>query len=181
MCVCLSLQVASREHRRLKKSSEQHPGYAMSRAYLETLADLPWNTFSGQAAPDKPDMVKNARGTSTGSSNPTLQQFISAATALPQSLHRSASYMWAGHMHPICLLLTYDWVTSPSGALSLRLLACADALNASHKVLLCRGFLGCRFHGNQHKQRGRSHCCIHRHCTTNTVKTCTTIFTSRSS
>ena len=95
--------------------------------------------------------------------------------------HRSASYMWAGHMHPVCLLLTYDWVSSPSGALSLRLLACADALNASHKVLLCRGFLGCRLYGNQHKQRGRPQCCIHRHCTINTVKTCTTIFTSRSS
>lgn len=42
------LQVARREHRRLKKSNEQHPGYAISRAYLETLADLPWDTFSGQ-------------------------------------------------------------------------------------------------------------------------------------
>ena len=55
MCM---VQVANREHKRLKKSSEHHPGYAMSRAYLETLADLPWNTFSsgrmdvGQAASD---------------------------------------------------------------------------------------------------------------------------------
>ena len=40
------LQVAQREYRRLKKSNEQQPGYAMSRAYLETLADLPWSTFS---------------------------------------------------------------------------------------------------------------------------------------
>lgn len=43
--MCL-VQVANREHKRLKKSSEHHPSYAMSRAYLETLADLPWNTFS---------------------------------------------------------------------------------------------------------------------------------------
>lgn len=54
-------QVARREHRRLKKSNEQHPGYAMSRAYLETLADLPWSTFSGQ----RKEQVPTAAPTST--------------------------------------------------------------------------------------------------------------------
>ncbi|KAA6424523.1 MAG: lon protease protein peroxisomal-like [Trebouxia sp. A1-2] len=50
------LKVASREYRRLKKSNEHHPGHAMSRAYLETLADLPWNTFSGETqAPSNPE------------------------------------------------------------------------------------------------------------------------------
>ncbi|KAL3159511.1 hypothetical protein ABBQ38_009929 [Trebouxia sp. C0009 RCD-2024] len=45
------MKVANREHRWLKKSSDHHPGYAIARAYLETLADLPWNHFSGQAVP----------------------------------------------------------------------------------------------------------------------------------
>lgn len=53
------LQVANREHKRLKKSSEHHPGYAMSRAYLETLADLPWSRFSGQAEPWPPGTASN--------------------------------------------------------------------------------------------------------------------------
>lgn len=48
------MQVANREHRWLKKSSEHHPGYAISRTYLETLADLPWSHFSGQAGPHSP-------------------------------------------------------------------------------------------------------------------------------
>ena len=60
LCVTF-LQVANREYRRLKKSNEHHPGYAMSRAYLETLADLPWNTFSGQAASDKSDPSKEGK------------------------------------------------------------------------------------------------------------------------
>ena len=61
------LQVASREYRRLKKSNEHHPGYAMSRAYLETLADLPWNTFSGETqAPSTPEAPQDAKASSTG-------------------------------------------------------------------------------------------------------------------
>jgi ATP-dependent Lon protease len=39
-------QAATRELRRLQRSSDQAPGHAMSRAYLETLADLPWNRFA---------------------------------------------------------------------------------------------------------------------------------------
>lgn len=35
-----------REFKRLKRSNDQAPGYAMSRVYLETLADLPWNIFA---------------------------------------------------------------------------------------------------------------------------------------
>ena len=78
-CVCVStmlrvqsesylmFQVASREYRRLKKSNEHHPGYAMSRAYLETLADLPWNTFSGETqAPSTPEALQDAKASSTG-------------------------------------------------------------------------------------------------------------------
>ncbi|DBB10132.1 TPA: hypothetical protein ACH3X3_001716 [Trebouxia sp. C0006] len=60
------LKVASREYRRLKKSNEHHPGYAMSRAYLETLADLPWNTFSGETqAPSIPEAPQDAKASST--------------------------------------------------------------------------------------------------------------------
>ena len=60
-------QVASREYRRLQKSNEHHPGYAMSRAYLETLADLPWNTFSGEAqAPSSTEAPQDAKASSIG-------------------------------------------------------------------------------------------------------------------
>ena len=38
----------------------------MSRAYLETLADLPWNTFSGQAASGKSDPSKEGKVASSG-------------------------------------------------------------------------------------------------------------------
>eukprot|EP00891_Asterochloris_glomerata_P000541 jgi/Astpho2/541/e_gw1.00012.29.1_t len=40
------LKVARREFQRLRRSNEMHPGHAMARAYLETLADLPWNKFA---------------------------------------------------------------------------------------------------------------------------------------
>ncbi len=39
----------------------------MSRAYLETLADLPWNTFSGETqAPSTPEALQDAKASSTG-------------------------------------------------------------------------------------------------------------------
>ena len=41
-----AVQVARREFQRLQRSNEMHPGHAMARAYLETLADLPWNRFA---------------------------------------------------------------------------------------------------------------------------------------
>ena len=41
-----AVQVARREFQRLQRSNEMHPGHAMARAYLETLADLPWNKFA---------------------------------------------------------------------------------------------------------------------------------------
>ena len=41
-----AVQVARREFQRLRRSNEMHPGHAMARAYLETLADLPWNKFA---------------------------------------------------------------------------------------------------------------------------------------
>ena len=37
------LRAAQREYRRLRRGSDQHPGHAMSLAYLETLAGLPWS------------------------------------------------------------------------------------------------------------------------------------------
>lgn len=40
-------EAAVREYRRLKRTNEQHPGYASSLAYLETLAGLPWSRQSG--------------------------------------------------------------------------------------------------------------------------------------
>ncbi|GAB4821799.1 hypothetical protein N2152v2_008845 [Parachlorella kessleri] len=43
------LRAAMREYKRLLRGSEQHPGYAMSLAYLETLAELPWQRWSHQA------------------------------------------------------------------------------------------------------------------------------------
>ena len=46
-----ALQAAMKEFKRLKRSNDQAPGYAMSRVYLETLADLPWNSFA--AAPQR--------------------------------------------------------------------------------------------------------------------------------
>lgn len=78
-------QVASREYRRLKKSNEHHPGYAMSRAYLETLADLPWNTFSGEVqAPSTPEAPQDVKASSTG-------RIICARFA--------SSYIMAAHVH----------------------------------------------------------------------------------
>lgn len=41
------LDAATREYRRLKRTNEQHPGYASSLAYLETLSELPWGRRSG--------------------------------------------------------------------------------------------------------------------------------------
>ncbi|XP_071733775.1 lon protease homolog 2, peroxisomal-like isoform X2 [Rutidosis leptorrhynchoides] len=43
---------AQRELRRLKKMQPQQPGYNSSRAYLELLADLPWQTTSEEAELD---------------------------------------------------------------------------------------------------------------------------------
>lgn len=60
------VQVANREHKRLKKSSEHHPGYAMSKAYLETLADLPWSQFSGQAGLGQSGANNSSQPTSEG-------------------------------------------------------------------------------------------------------------------
>ncbi|KAK9840022.1 hypothetical protein WJX74_002213 [Apatococcus lobatus] len=40
------LKVATREAKRLQRSNENHPGHAMARGYLETLADLPWNSLA---------------------------------------------------------------------------------------------------------------------------------------
>ncbi len=45
------LKAASREFRRLQRSTDQHPNFAASYAFLETLADLPWNTWSGGRTP----------------------------------------------------------------------------------------------------------------------------------
>ena len=45
-CGSCYFQVATREAKRLQRSNENHPGHAMARAYLETLADLPWNSFA---------------------------------------------------------------------------------------------------------------------------------------
>ena len=60
-------QVAAREYKRLKRTSEQAPGYAMSRIYLETLADLPWNRLAA-AAPAKsvPSTAEDKGGTTQG-------------------------------------------------------------------------------------------------------------------
>lgn len=41
------LEAASRECKRLRRMNEQHPGYAASISYLETLAGLPWSRRIG--------------------------------------------------------------------------------------------------------------------------------------
>ncbi|GMH41956.1 hypothetical protein BSKO_09875 [Bryopsis sp. KO-2023] len=40
------LTVGNREASRLQRTGEHHPGYAMSRAFLEVLSSLPWSNFS---------------------------------------------------------------------------------------------------------------------------------------
>ena len=61
------MQVARREFQRLRRSNEMHPGHAMARAYLETLADLPWNKFAAPGSqgqgPDSPSVPGPATGT----------------------------------------------------------------------------------------------------------------------
>lgn len=54
------LRVALREFKRLQRGSDQHPGYAMSLAYLEALAELPWARWSHQ-------LPRPAASTSSGS------------------------------------------------------------------------------------------------------------------
>ena len=86
-----------REYKRLRRSNEQSPGYAMSRAYLETLADLPWSALASQcAAPpagdasagnDTAEPVED--GDSAGSnagSTPQPTKGDDEATALPASI-----------------------------------------------------------------------------------------------
>lgn len=62
--------MAAREYKRLKGSNDQAPGYAMSRVYLETLADLPWNTFSAPPATVSPALPSpTSSGDTTASEN----------------------------------------------------------------------------------------------------------------
>ena len=49
-----------REYKRLQRSNDQSPGYGMSRAYLETLADLPWSALASQRAAPR---AEDASGT----------------------------------------------------------------------------------------------------------------------
>ena len=57
------LRAAQREFRRLQRGSDQHPGYGMSLAYLETLADLPWSRLSsGQHPPAQQGAGGGAEG-----------------------------------------------------------------------------------------------------------------------
>lgn len=58
-------QAAMREFKRLKRSNDQAPGYAMSRVYLETLADLPWNTFA-TAVPRPSPALSRERASDSG-------------------------------------------------------------------------------------------------------------------
>ena len=79
-----------REYKRLQRSNDQSPGYAMSRGYLETLADLPWSALASQraaapsrsAAPRDGDECKpsepvgdgDSTGAADGSSSETVEE-----------------------------------------------------------------------------------------------------------
>ena len=56
------LRAAQREFRRLQRGSDQHPGYGMSLAYLETLADLPWSRLSSGQHPPAQQGAGGAEG-----------------------------------------------------------------------------------------------------------------------
>ncbi len=49
-----------REYKRLQRSNDQSPGHAMSRAYLETLADLPWSALASQRGAPQLDNVSSS-------------------------------------------------------------------------------------------------------------------------
>ena len=61
-----AVQVARREFQRLRRSNEMHPGHAMARAYLETLADLPWNKFAAPGSQGQGPSSPSVPGAATG-------------------------------------------------------------------------------------------------------------------
>ena len=61
-----AVQVARREFQRLRRSNEMHPGHAMARAYLETLADLPWNKFAAPGSQGHGPSSSSVPGPDTG-------------------------------------------------------------------------------------------------------------------
>ena len=61
-----AVQVARREFQRLRRSNEMHPGHAMARAYLETLADLPWNKFAAPGSQGHGPNSPSVPGPDTG-------------------------------------------------------------------------------------------------------------------
>ncbi|KAK9811443.1 hypothetical protein WJX72_003978 [[Myrmecia] bisecta] len=77
------LKVAMREAKRLQRSNEQHPGYAMSRAYLETLADLPWNSFAGGRARPGSDAREHAQGDARAAGMPSTSALIARLDPRP--------------------------------------------------------------------------------------------------
>ena len=52
----------------------------MSRAYLETLADLPWSRFSGQAEPRQSGAVNSGQQASEGTTAVAFLDCLEAAS-----------------------------------------------------------------------------------------------------
>ncbi len=83
-----------REYKRLQRSNDQSPGHAMSRAYLETLADLPWSALASQrVAPPADNVSTSADATeaaedhdstdATSSSSPDIAEDEDETAAVP--------------------------------------------------------------------------------------------------
>lgn len=62
-------KVAMKELKRLERTNEQQPGYAVTRTYLETLADLPWNRFASRPLPSRGQLLKELQGRHTATTS----------------------------------------------------------------------------------------------------------------
>ena len=91
-CKC-RLQAATREYKRLQRSNDQSPGHAMSRAYLETLADLPWSALASERVVPRAEDVSSSTDTTetedrgnTGSRSETAEEAEDGTPAVPASI-----------------------------------------------------------------------------------------------
>eukprot|EP00775_Hariotina_reticulata_P001826 gene1826-2160_t len=84
------LKAAAREARRLRQGGEQQPGAAAARAYLELLADLPWDTLSYQLHQKQQQQEQQPAAAQAAAGRqppPPPPMSLSAAQALLDSQH----------------------------------------------------------------------------------------------
>lgn len=74
--------VAAAEMKKLRRMSEQQPGFSVLREYLQWMADLPWSTTSVSPPPSPTDDAVEATATATAMETARDTQLLGGAATL---------------------------------------------------------------------------------------------------